>query len=490
MADVGRVEAMKEGPRVAIIGAGWAGLAAAVRLVDAGCACTVFEASRTLGGRARRVPWKMADGRELALDNGQHILIGAYRHALGLLRELGVDLRDAFERTPLHLVGAQGLRLKASSHGAPWHLLAMIVTAKGLGFDERWSIATFMLRAQRAHWLLDADCTVATLLAAWRQPVALTHKVWEPLCIAALNTPMETASAQVFLNVLRDSLGAAARDSDLLLPRVDLGSLLPDAVATLFAGRADSHSQIRLGARIQNLHVDDQRVAVASGTATDLATPEYFDAAVIATPPGETARLIAPMAHRDGRYRPLAALCEAFAFQPIVTVYLLYRDPPHWPSRMLALESAPHVDHFGQWAFDRSERLVDANGTGGPSAGLGLVAVVISADGAHRDLERDALVAVVARQLTSQLGMPSHVLDARIIVEKRATFACTPGLARPDGTTPHARLVIAGDYVSQADPATHYPATIEAAVISGNLAGDRLLQMPGERAAVAESAAA
>ena len=254
--------------RVAVVGAGWAGLAAAVRLVESGCSCTVFEASKTLGGRARRVPWKMADGREIALDNGQHILIGAYRHALSLLRELGIDLRAAFERTPLHLVGAQGLRLKASSQGAPWHLLAMIVTAKGLGLDERWSIATFMLRAQRAHWSLDVDCTVATLLGTWRQPVALTHKVWEPLCIAALNTPMQTASAQVFLNVLRDSLGAAARDSDLLLPRVDLGSLLPDAVAALFAGRRDGVSQIRLGARIQNLYVDDGQVAAASGTAS------------------------------------------------------------------------------------------------------------------------------------------------------------------------------------------------------------------------------
>ena len=466
-----------EVPRVAVIGAGWAGLAAAVRLVEAGFACTVFEASKTLGGRARRVPWKMADGRELALDNGQHILIGAYRHALDLLREMDVDLDQAFERTPLHLVGAQGLRLRASAQRAPWHLIAMILTARGLGIDERWSIATFMLRAQRAHWRLDEDTTVASLLGAWHQPVLLTHKVWEPLCIAALNTPMETASAQVFLNVLRDSLGAAARDSDLLLPKVDLGSLLPDAVARLIAVRGDGASQVRLGARIQNLRVDDRGVAVASGTAIDVEAADRFDAAVIATPPAETARLIAPMAHRDARYRALAALCEAFEFQPIVTVYLLYRDPPRWPARMLALESAPHVDHFGQWAFDRSERLADAVPPEAldPSAGTGLVAVVISADGAHRDLERDALVAAVAQQLSSQCGMPSEVLDSRIIIEKRATFACTPALRRPDGTTPHRRLVIAGDYVGDANPSTHYPATIEAAVISGKLAADRLV---------------
>ena len=464
--------------KVAVIGAGWAGLAAAVRLCDADIDCTVFEASRTLGGRARRVPWAMKDGREISLDNGQHILIGAYRHALGLLGELGVAEHEAFERTPMHLVGARGLRLKASSQRAPWHLVAMLLTARGVGIDERWSVAMFMRRAERVRWRLDRDCTVAALLDAWRQPPGLTHKLWEPLCIAALNTPMETASAQVFLNVLRDSLGGAARDSDLLLPRVDLGGLLPDAVAARFARRGDGAARIRVGARVQNLLVDEREVSIAGGTATKVDAAERFDAAVVATPPGETARLLAPMAHRDRRYVASIALCEAFEFQPIVTVYLLYRDAPRWPSRMLALEAAAHVDHFGQWAFDRSERLGTAERSRrDASAGEGLVAVVISADGAHRDLQRDALVAAVAKQLSSQCGLPSEVLDARVIVEKRATFACTPSLRRPDGTTPHARLVLAGDYVGQADPSTHYPATIEAAVISGGLAAARVVEV-------------
>ena len=203
--------------------------------------------ARTLGGRARRVPWDTADGRRVALDNGQHILIGAYRHTLDLLQRVGVDVVDAFERTPLHLVGTDGLRLKASRHAAPWHLLAMIVTAKGLGFDDRWSIATSMLRAKRIGWTLDADCTVAHLFEAWRQPRRLIHRVWEPLCVAALNTPIDVASAQVFLNVLRDSLGASARDPDLLLPRVDLGGLLPDAAERLLT-RSTSGSTVRIAA--------------------------------------------------------------------------------------------------------------------------------------------------------------------------------------------------------------------------------------------------
>lgn len=464
--------------RVAVVGGGWSGLAAAARLVDAGVACTVFEASRQLGGRARRVSWTGADGREIALDNGQHILIGAYRATLALLARLGVDLDHAFDRTPLHLVSAQGLELRASARKAPWHLVSMIVKARGLSIDERWAIASFMLHAKRMKWTLDADRTVRALLEAWGQPATLTHKLWEPLCVAALNTPIDLASSQVFLNVLRDSLGAAdARDSDLLLPRVDLGGLLPDAVARTLVEKHAPHSTVRLSTRIQNLAPDDRGVAIAAGTATDVGAPERFDAVVVATPPTDAARLLGAAALHDPRFRTTIAECERFVFQPIVTAYLRYREAPKWPSRMLALESAPHVDHYVQWAFDRSERLSTDLLHATPTSGRGLVAAVISADGAHRELDADALTAAIARQLATECGLSSQPLESRIITEKRATYASTPDLARPDGTTPHPRIVLAGDYIGRADPTTHYPATIEAAVIAGEAAADRLVAL-------------
>ena len=459
---------------IAIIGAGWAGLAAAVRLSEAGVTCTVFEASKTLGGRARRVLWQTADGCEIALDNGQHILIGAYRHTLGLLAKLGVDLDDAFERTPLRIVSTSGFELRAAMHRAPWHFVVGALKAQKLKLSERWAMASFLLRARRIAWALDQDCTVDALLDGWEQPKSLSVKLWEPLCIAALNTPSEIASAQVFLNVLRDSLGAAARDSDLLLPRVDLGSLLPDAAAAFLTIRTDVASVIRLGARIQNLKLDEHRVSITSGSATDLGEVERFDGAILAVPPYEAARLLTPTALRDARYRSLIASCEAFVFQPIVTAYLLYRDAPRWPARMLSLEPAPRFKLFGQWAFDRSERLDDRD-TRKSDAPRGMVAVVISAAGAHRELEQSELLATIAKQLATQCGMPSQPIEARLIIEKRATFACTPALARPDVETPHSHLVIAGDYVSEAEPTTHYPATLEAAVISGQRASESLI---------------
>jgi len=465
--------------RVAVIGGGWAGLAAAVRLAEAGIACTVFEASKTLGGRARRVMWRTSDDREIALDNGQHILIGAYRHTLALLSKLGVHLDDAFERTPLQIVSTGGFQLRASRHRAPWHLAMAILRARMLSLDERWAMTSFMLRARRRSWQLEVDCTVDALLDAWEQPATLSRKLWEPLCIAALNTTSDIASAQVFLNVLRDSLGAGARDSDLLLPRADLGGLLPDTAAAFLTRGASVVSEIRLGARIQNLKVEEPGVSIASGSATDLADSERFDGAVLAVPPYEAVRLLTPTALRDARYRSLIASCDAFEFQPIVTAYLQYRDPPRWPARMLALEPAPHLDLFGQWVFNRSERLRDV-GSNKPEARRpdtprGLVAVVISSDGSHREFEQIDLLATIAKQLATQCAMPSQPLDARLIIEKRATFACTPALTRPDVETPHPHLVIAGDHVAEAQRTAHYPATLEAAVISGQRAAESLI---------------
>jgi hypothetical protein len=255
---------------------------------------------------------------------------------------------------------------------------------------------------------------------------------------------------------------------------------LPDAVTALFTRREHAASSIRLATRIQNIRLTDHGVAIAAGSATDVGTPEPFDAVVLAVPPIDAARLMASPALHDPRFRSLVAACEAFVFQPIVTAYLRYRDVLDWPNRMLALDYAPHVGHHAQWVFDRSERLEADVHHARPASGQGLAAAVISADGPHRMLDNDELVVAIGRQLATECGLASQPLESRVIIEKRATFACTPGLARPDVTTPHPRLVLAGDYVGEADRSRHYPATLEAAVMAGHRAADRLIATLGD----------
>ena len=453
---------------VAVIGAGWAGLSAAVRLQQAGFACTIFEAARVAGGRARRVEWTLADGRTLALDNGQHILIGAYRETLALCAELGIVEETAFERTPFRLVASSGFELRAPHWPAPWHLLAAIVSARGLSMRDRLALLAFMHRARRLGWALASDCSVAALLQAWKQPATLIRALWAPLCIAALNTPLANASAQVFLNVLRDSLAATRSASDLLIPRVDLGALLPDAALARLCG----HVQVRLGTRVQTIELTTDGVTIASGPSASELAHQRFDAAVLAVPATEAARLIAPLAARDASFERLLGDCSRFAFQPIVTAYLAYRTAPFWRATMMALADDPSRACYGQWAFDRSDRLRTATSPqeareSRNEAANKLLAVVISADGPHRELSQAALLDALAAQLATQLGMSRRPLAAHLITEKRATFACVPSLGRPESATPHPRLVIAGDYTASHDQLRHYPATLETAVTSG-----------------------
>ena len=208
--------------RIAIVGGGWAGMAAAVTLAAAGRPVTVFEAAQVLGGRARRVD---IDGR--TIDNGQHILLGAYAQTLALLRTVHGERaeRELFDRRRLHLEQPGAFRLKTPALPAPWHLVVALLGMRGLPRHDRLGTVAFVRCLRRARFRCARQLTVAALLAD-QSPLAVSL-LWEPLCVAALNTPIETASAQIFLNVLRLAFAAHARDSDVLVPRVDLTPFFP-----------------------------------------------------------------------------------------------------------------------------------------------------------------------------------------------------------------------------------------------------------------------
>ncbi|HYR01084.1 MAG TPA: NAD(P)-binding protein, partial [Casimicrobiaceae bacterium] len=189
-------------PHVAVIGGGWAGCACAVVLAKNGVRVSLIEQSRSLGGRARGVA---LDG--VALDNGQHLLIGAYRRTLGLIERVHPAGRvpPLFRRFPLTLrpFGAAapgGVELRARRLPPPFHLASAILTARGLTLFERLALGRDFRRLARAGFRAPAGQTVAQCFAG--TPLRAFAAVWEPLCISALNTPPESASAQVFANVL------------------------------------------------------------------------------------------------------------------------------------------------------------------------------------------------------------------------------------------------------------------------------------------------
>jgi len=437
------------GPATAVIGGGWAGLSAAVALADAGHAVTLYEAARTLGGRARSVE---VQGRQL--DNGQHIMLGAYDATLGLLRRVGIDPRQALLRLPLQMryPPAQGLMdFVAPRLPAPLHMLAALLRARGLERDDKMALARFTTSARWMDWQLDKDCSVAELLERFDQTPRLVRLMWRPLCLAALNTAPERASAQVFLAVLRDSLGAKRAASDMLLPRLLLDALFPVAAQRHIEGRG---GRVVTGARVDALAHEDGhwRVTTAGGCVK-------FDAVVLASAPWQAASLLRALPGTEA----LCAQLDGFAYEPISTVYLQYAPGLRLPLPFCALLDEPDGGAWGQFVFDRGQ-LDTGDAHGGRGGQDGLLAVVISGATDAAALPREALAAAVAAQLAAAFGNEALRQPAwhQVITEKRATFACTPGLARPGNAGPLPGLALAGDYT-----ACDYPATLESAVRSG-----------------------
>ena len=437
-------------PVVAIIGAGYAGLACAVELARAGVHVTVFERSHTMGGRARVVH----KDHHWRVDNGQHILIGAYSELTRLLRLTGVSPKQ-LAHLPLTLHVPGRLHLKAASLPAPFHLAVGLLRAKGLRWADRLAMLRLMRWLKRHGFRLpDPAMTVAALLAETRQTPTLCQLIWEPLCVAALNTPVAEASAQVFANVLRDSLAAGAAASELLLPRTDLSELFPVPAARYIGVR---RGKLRTGNAIEAI----ERVAGGYRLEGDPGS-QPWPHVVVATAPYHAGTLLASA----GGCERLVAQIDALEHEPIVSVYLALGRGQKLPEPMIGLVSDSTAGP-AQWVFDRGQ-------LGGPE---GLLSCVISAHGPHEALARDELILAVHGQLERQLGRRLPAPEwSQVIVEKRATFACRPGLLRPGIRTPLAGLWLAGDYLD-----SDYPATLESAVRSGVACATAILAELGRK---------
>jgi len=393
------------GQRVAVVGAGYAGMAAAVHLATHGASPIVFESGPVPGGRARRVT---SQGTEL--DNGQHILIGAYTGLFGMMRAVGVE-DGALLRLPLEIRYANGFRLRRLALPEPLGLGAGLLLARGIPLGERIGAARFVAALKNSGFHLRDDMPVSEFLRQKKQDGRIGHYLWLPLCVSALNTPPELASANRFLAVLRDTLGGEPEASDLLLPRVDLSRLFPEPAAAFVRAHG---GEVRLQSPVKDLG----------------ALRQSFDHVIVAVGPHQLKTLLDE--------------APEYSYQPIYTCYLQYGEAVRLPFPMIGL-----ADGLVQWVFDRGRLLGER----------GRLACVISAQGDHQQMTLDELAERCHRELARAMPGIGVPLWSRVIAEKRATITASPG-AKPLPDIPG--VALAGDYTDR-----EYPPTLEAAVRSG-----------------------
>ena len=438
--------------KVAVIGAGWAGCAAAAELAAAGVAVVLLEASDELGGRARRLQLELAGHRHL-LDNGQHLLLGAYVETEALLKRLDVPL-DAIERRPFELRYPDGFRLQAAQMPAPFHLATAIALSHGLTLSDRIALFSLLRTLKKLHWNIGSDRSITQWMHECGQTSHVVRRVWRPLALAALNTPLDRASAQIFASVLRDSLGAATNTAcEMWLPRADLSALFPEAVERYVMAHG---GEVLRDARVERAERNSGNDRMCLMLRNEPARKIEVDAVVYAAAPTHLEHIAGCAERLSDTYEAVAR----FEHEPIYTVYLKYAPQVRVARGFTALLDDAPKRRYAQWVFDRGA--LDPQNQG-------VLAAIISSSGPHEAEPLEDVCQAVAQQLTDDLGLPPPI-DARAIADRRATLAAVPNLHRPSNRTRVPNLVIAGDWTE-----SDYPSTLETAVRSGRAAARLLL---------------
>lgn len=431
-------------PSVAIIGAGWAGLACAHRLGRAGFKPVVLESAPEPGGRARRAQiahyWR---------DNGQHLMLAGCTGLTQLFDEIGVTL----PRVPFAYTDGQrtlSLAGKSGHIGLLWALLR----AHGFTWRERLALMRALLALQRCNWCVPAEQTVTQWLQARRQPATLIDDFWTPLALAILNTPIEQAAMRRLAPVLRDTLGSAGDALAVLQPAADLSASI---VSPWVYGIEAAGGQVLCGHRVMTVEQQrDHRFTVL----TRLADESYnarntFDQVVLAIPPWALPHIALPFA--------TPPLAEHFGAQPIATVYLGFDADVRLPAPLVQLVGPTDGD-ARVWAMDRV-----------PCGEPGVIAVSLSANGPWLALNDDTLAARCIKNLQTLIG-PQVCHWHRVVTVRRATPNAAPSAFLPDYMRqPLPGLWLSGDWTHPA-----YPATLEAAVQTGFAVAEKIIARDDE----------
>lgn len=409
-----------------IVGAGMAGLSAAVRLAGTGRRITLYESSGHAGGRCRSFHDSMLD---CTIDNGNHLLLSGNRSAHAFLDEIGA--RDSLigpEQAAFPFVDlSSGERwtVRLNSGPIPWWIWRATHRPPGIRAGDFLSL----IKLARAA----PDATVADL---FEHTGALYDRFLAPLAIAALNTPLEQAAAAPLWQVFRETFaqgGAACRP---LIARQGLSSSFVDP-ALAFLRKHDA--TVRFNARLRRVLTDSTR-AVRLEFGEDVVELNAEDRVVLAVPPTALQSVL------PGSPAPTGS-------HAIVNLHFKLMQPP---AAMRDMSLLGILGGVAEWLFRRGN----------------IVSVTISAADRLEEEPASDIAALVWRDVARALGLTEAIPPYRVVKERRATFSQTPQAMqlRPPARTGYANLFLAGDWTD-----TGLPATIESAIRSGHNAAAAIL---------------
>ncbi len=422
--------------KILVIGGGWSGLAAACQLAPH-TNVTLLEAAPQLGGRARAVSWQ-----EDYIDNGQHLFLGAYHHTYSLLKHIGLSANLLFHTMPFQW----------QSHGATDHIHFSLrnlkklpwLSLKGLKLREKISFLWVLNTLRKPLARSQHQTTVLQFLKKFHQSPKLIEHFWQPLCEAALTTPIESAAMAVFHQVMYTAFGSDLSASDYWIPTQDLSKLLPEPAHDFLINQG---AKVYLNQRVQRLCIEGNRC-------TGVWSKDMFYPAqqiILATPYQQTCALLQPYANCHTLCESLKHLVPA----QISTLYLRFSKPIATPLPFFHIQA-----RLPFWVFNRLH-----------CQQPDLLALVFSQT---QPLLQDeaALLYMVMPWLRSVLPDLPAPITSKLIREKRGAFEATlfAEQHRPTLQTPISNVLLAGDYV-----ANGYPACLEGAVLNGTRCSDRTL---------------
>lgn len=434
---------------VVIIGAGWAGLSAAISLVDSGKTVCIIESARQAGGRARKVQYK-----QYHVDNGTHIMIGAYTETLRLIKKVQQDISpaykesDLFERQKINLdfkqINKPSISIPEIVLPAPFNVIFSFLFSSGFSITEKRLILKLGLKIKLGLVKLSTDIPLKTFLLKQNQTDNIINNLWEPLCLAIMNTRIEQASSEIFIQVIKDAFFSSRCASNLLFFKKDLSETFPIPAQKYIEQR---NGTVLLNQKLASINKSQTGYNVTTQSNSFLANDIIIAAAPIAA-----IKLLGSINTTHCLDILLDNLAQ-LSYQPICTVYLQYPTAIKHERTMQGF-----LGTTAQWMFHKAQSTS--------------ISIIISSEGKHMQWDNHQLIEAITLELAQLYPDWPQPVDSFVIREKRATFTASVNInrIRPANKTALAHIWLAGDYTN-----TGYPATLEAAARSGLSCAENIL---------------